>query len=193
MMLKARRTVAPAEFPISLGEAKEHLRVDGDDDDRLIQRLIRAATSRLDGTAGILGRALVTQTWVVESRYFANRMNLPLAPVQSITSVKYWDTDGVQQTWASSNYTLHEDHVPFIRAVDGATLPSVDARDDAVEIIFVAGYGAASAVPEEIKHALLFWVAHLYEIREPAVVGVQIAPVPMATDALLAPYKRRAF
>lgn len=62
-MLAPVRVTPPAEPPVSLEEAKAHLRVDFGDDDLYVAGLIEAATAHLDGWSGILGRALVTQTW----------------------------------------------------------------------------------------------------------------------------------
>ena len=65
-MITPRRTLGPTEKPVSLAEAKAHLRYDDDDQDVLIAACIAAATDRLDGWAGILGRCLVAQTWAVD-------------------------------------------------------------------------------------------------------------------------------
>lgn len=63
-------------------------------------------------------------------------------------------------------------------------------REDAVSVTYVAGYGNADAVPAPIKAAILLIVGHLYENREASTVGVSAELLPMAVDALLAPYRR---
>src|SRR5690606_12599307 len=98
VMLAPVRTVAPATMPVSLAEAKAHLRVDHDDQDDLITAQIKAATAYLDGWSGILGRALVTQTWRQDFAGFGDRLPLPLVPVTAIDSVSYFDGDNVHQT-----------------------------------------------------------------------------------------------
>jgi len=164
-MLAPVRTAAPATTPITLAEAKAHLRVTTSDDDTIIGGLVQAATDRLDAWYGILGRALVTQTWRVDFSEFdyADHYHLPFGPVQSVTSVAYWDVDNVDTVFSSSNYTLHhEDQGYFIRLSNSASWPSLYERVDAVRITFVAGYGAAAAVPEPIKIAIKFMVAQWY-------------------------------
>lgn len=190
-MLKPVRTIAPGEPILTLTEAKAHLRVDHDDEDALITALIQAATDHIDGYAGILGRALVSQTWRINLECWpTRRIRLPLAPVSAITSIKYLDLAGSQQTLASANYALLEDALsPYVDWLALATLPSVFSREDVIEVLFVAGYGAASAVPQAIRHAALLLIGHLHENREAVMVGQPVFQVPKAVDALLAPFR----
>lgn len=183
----------PAATPVSLAEAKAHLRIDGNDEDVLVTALIAAAVAHLDGWSGILGRALVTQTWQQDLDQFPrDRIALPLAPVQSITSVGYRDTDGEEQTLDSPAYVLTmRAGTTAVERTDGAEWPSTARRPDAVRVTFVAGYGNAAAVPADIKSAILLMVGDLYAHRETALVG-NVAAVPMSitVEALLAPYRR---
>lgn len=192
--LLPRRTIPPEtdQKIIELDEAKDHCRVahDENDEDPLIKNLILAAESHIDGYEGILGRALITQTWVQELDRFWSEMRLPLAPIQSIASIRYYDINETQQTLADTVYRLHSDAVsPYITLQSDQEWPATFDRDDAVEITFVAGYGNADAVPETIRQAMLLMVGHWYENRELLVPG-QLSPMPMAADALLQPYRR---
>lgn len=192
-MLAPIRIAPPEATPVSLVEAKTHLRVDFDDDDTLIASLIDVATAHVDGWSGILGRALVTQTWRQDFCAFGCRLRLPLAPVQSITEISYYDGDNHQQTLAADVYNLLADaRGPFLALNRDKTYPGTYRREDAVSVTFAAGYGDADAVPAPIKAAILMMVAHLYENREAVAVGSSLAaiPLPMAVDALLAPYRR---
>jgi uncharacterized phiE125 gp8 family phage protein len=156
----------PAEQPVSLAEAKAHLRVTSNDDDVLIGSLIKAATAKLDGYSGILGRALVTQTWAVDLDRFGDRLRLPLRPVQSVATVQYYDTAGVQQTLAGAGYALLADAIgSYVALAPNAVWPGTYGRSDAVRVTFVAGYGNAAAVPEPIRVAILLAVQHLYALR----------------------------
>lgn len=187
-MIPPVRTVAPAAV-IDVEEARRHLRVDHHDDDLLIASLVAAATAHLDGWAGILGRALGTQTWRVDLPDFCDRMRLPLVPVASVTSVKYSDTANVEQTVSSSIYRLTADAIgSFVERVSGQSWPAVYDRPDAVRITFVAG---EATVPAPIKAAILLMVGDLYANRE-TVAAANVAAVPMSAtvDALLAPYRR---
>lgn len=198
---------APATEPISLDEVKSHLRVTSDQDDLLLDGLIRAARQHVEGRDGWLGRTLVTQTWDLKLERFpsgedfpndawprAVAIRVPLPPLQTITSVKYLDTAGVEQTITSTEYVVHVSEEPgLIVPAYGKTWPSIRLEPGAVRIRFVAGYGAtADLVPEPLKLALKAFVAHFYEQREPVVltggVGSPI-PIPMHVEALLMPYR----
>lgn len=193
-MLKPVRTADPSETPVSATEAKAHCDISYSDDDDLFGLLINAATAHFDGWTGILGRCLVTQTWRIDcADWPANGIiRLPFPDVQSISSVKYFDTDNAEQTVSTSLYGLYEDEMgAFVRLGDIFTSPGVyDDRLDAVQVTFVAGYGAAAAVPAAIKAAILMTVAHLYENRE-TVTDMETFEVPMGAKALAAPYRRR--
>src|SRR4051794_5405809 len=102
------RTVPPTLHILSVDEVKAHLRVDGNDDDTLIEALRDTVEAHLDGWSGILGRGLLTQSWRQALAQFPPdyRIRLPLAPVASITSVTYFDlATNLQQTLSTGVYT----------------------------------------------------------------------------------------
>lgn len=188
--MKPVRTVAPEVAPVSLAEAKTHLRVDFTDDDTLIGALIDAATAHVDGYTGILARALVTQTWQQDfCDWPGDRvLRLPLAPVASVSSVKYFDSANTEITVAETgNYALLEDaRGPYIKFTSDFAAPALfDERDDRIGVTFVAGYGDPSDVPAAIRAAVLLIVGDLYKNRDAG----EVAPNAAAT-ALLTPYRR---
>jgi uncharacterized phiE125 gp8 family phage protein len=188
-MFSPVRTVAPATNPVTLTEAKAHCRVDHTDDDTLIGLLISSATAHLDGYAGILGRALVTQTWRQDFGGFSDPLRLALCPVASISSITYFDADNATQTLAGSVYGLFTDEFgAYVALKPDQSFPSVYSREDAVSVTYVAGV-ADSDVPAPIKHAILLLVGHWYANRE-AVSESQMSELPMAVDALIRPYRR---
>lgn len=194
MMLRPIRTVAPAVRIISKEEAKAHLRVEGDLEDDLIEALVLAAESRLDGWAGLLGRCMINQTWVASFRGFTSPgMVLPFPDVSSAV-VKYFDSDGDEQEIEEADFRLIETATTTaIEWRDGYGLPSVSVRSDAVRVELVAGFGpAATDVPEAIRHAIKLLVGGWYENREESVIGVSVAslPVSLAAESLIAPYRR---
>jgi phage conserved hypothetical protein, phiE125 gp8 family len=150
---------APQTEPISLVEAKAHLRVDVDDENDLINTL--RSVSREYGET-FTHRAFVTQTWNDVRGGFPGddeAIWLPRPPLISVTSVTYLDTAGVSQTWSSSLYTVTAPAGP--KASAGSIVPNYGqiypaTRDvvNAVTIRFVAGYGAATEVPALIKTCL---------------------------------------
>jgi uncharacterized phiE125 gp8 family phage protein len=190
-MLAPVRTVAPETDPVTWPEADVHLRLDGDTTEQaFVESLIAAAAAHLDGWSGVLGRALVTQSWRQDFAGFGC-LRLPLAPVSSITSVTYYDGDNAQQTLATSVYQLLTDaRGPLVDLKPDQDWPATYTRPEAVSVTYVAGYGAAADVPAAIRAAILLLVGHWYENREASVVGVSVAELPLAVDRLLNPYRR---
>lgn len=180
-------TAAPTAEPVSLAEAKLHCKVDGTDDDTLLTALIVAARRLAEQQTS---RALVTQSWKQTFDAFpVAAIALERPPLQSVTSVKYHDTDGVQQTLDASAYTVHTSaQLGLVAPVPGTSWPATQARIEAVEVAFVAGYGAAAAVPQEIKQWMLLQIGHWYANRESVNVGNIVNEMPYV-GALLDPYR----
>ncbi|WP_040676142.1 head-tail connector protein [Nitrobacter sp. Nb-311A] len=186
-MLTPIRTVAPAEMPVTLAEAKAHLRVDHDDQDDLITAQIKAATAWFDGYSGILGRALITQTWRQDFASFTDRLNLPLSPVISLVGVTYYDTDNLQQTLEAGSYELFADaRGAYVTLRPGQVWPVTFYRPDAVTVTFTAGFGAAADVPEPIRQAILLIVQRLFDGTD---TSIDVA-IDRTVHALIAPYRR---
>lgn len=191
-MLAPIRTVAPATLPVTLAEAKAHLAISHSDQDDMVTALLNAAVGHVDGWSGVLGRALINQTWQQDFRGFYDGLRLGLAPVSSVTSVTYYDGDNASQTLDAATYqVLAEDGGTVLRLAPDQTWPGVYNRPDAIRATYVAGYGAsASDVPSPIRHAILMLVAHWYLNREPASIGAAAASIPLTVDALLLPFRR---
>lgn len=162
-MLAPVRTVAPVDPVISLDEAKALLRVTGSADDAIITTLIAAATGHLDGWSGILGRALVSQTWRQDFCGFKDKMRLPLAPAASIVGVTYQDVADNQQALSSSAYSLYSDAIgPYLARKSSYAWPSTYDRVDSVSVTYVAGTAAVD-LPPPIKLAITLMVARTYQ------------------------------
>jgi len=134
------QTSPPSYEPITLEEAKRHLRVTHNDDDTLIGALIAAAR---DKAQTIQDRQLVTATWVLKMDAFpsGDEIRVPLPPLQSVTSITYTDTDGVSQTMSSGDYDVDTASEPGRIALSyGASWPSTRTEIDAVTVTYVAGY-----------------------------------------------------
>jgi uncharacterized phiE125 gp8 family phage protein len=180
----------PAKDAISLHQAKAHCRVDHGDDDFLIPNLIAGAVNYLDGPSGILGRAIMPQTWALELPSWPDAIALPVEPVRSV-SVTYVSAAGVSETLSSDSYELVQwpSRAPRWQFVDGAQRPALGDVTYPITITMEAGAASVSEVDDGIKIAILMLVGHWYENRE-AVAPVAVTELPMAVDALLARHRR---
>jgi uncharacterized phiE125 gp8 family phage protein len=208
------QTSAPAVEPITLEEAKAHLRLDTNDDDMLIQSLI--LTSRLHIEVA-LGLALITQTWscffdrwparagaLVEpagggftlrerSARFepaSETVTLPISPVRSIDAVRIYAGDGTFISLPTAGFTfdLASRHPRVTRNAE-TMMPEPGRRLNGVEIAVTCGFGPSPAdVPAPIRQALLLLVAHWYEHRDPGEIGTPEARIPASVASLLSNY-----
>lgn len=184
-----RLITPPAEEPITLEEAKQHLRVEHAAHDLLIGLYIQAAREHIDGKDGWLGRAIVSQTWELSLDTFpTNEIQIPLPPLSTVSFVQYDDEDGFEQTIDAADYTL--DPAGWVVTAGDYSWPSTLSAINAVRVRFVAGYGDAADVPATIKAAILLMVGDLYAQRESFATGPASA-VPMSTtvENLLAPLR----
>lgn len=182
------QTVAPTEEPVSLQEAKAHLRVDLDDEDALIAGYIASARQWCEKWTG---RAFITQTWTLGLDDWADRIAIPLAPLSSVTSVDYLDENDASQTLSTTIYQVVTggDQGGVIFRKDGQSFPSLSDLKEPITITFVAGYGLASDVPEPIRQAILLLVGHWFRNRETVGVVSENTPLEFTVTALLMAYK----
>lgn len=177
---------APVTEPVTLAEAKEHLRVDFAADDAYIAGLIAAAREQVELVSR---RALVTQTLELRLHCWPDgySLALPRSPVQSVTSITYTDYTGAAGTMTASDYLLYTQTDPAIVVLKpNKSWPSASLMPGpSICVRYVAGYGAATAVPMRYRQACLLLIAHWYEQREPGLVGTIYTALPNAVDALL--------
>jgi uncharacterized phiE125 gp8 family phage protein len=171
----------PSTEPVTLSEAKAHLKVDTTDDDALITRLITAARARAEWHTG---RAFLTQSWILWRDCWAECVEIPLPPLQAITAVTTFARDGTPTVLDPDSYTIDAASQPA-RIAFGCIAPLNLRRVNAVAIAFDAGYGdAADDVPAPVREAILEIVAELYVHR-----GDGPEDVSLSAQALLAPYR----
>lgn len=191
----------PADTPISLEEAKAHLREDSDDFNDEIEAFIEAATDYCDGPQGFLGRAIIDQTWELTLDSFPGcgwsrhgsttaEIKIPMPPLIEIVSIRYDDADGVEQTLATTSYTVDARSEPgWVLPV--GSWPTTFSGINAVRIRFRCGYldqGASPPeenVPGSIKAAIKLIVGNLYANRETIVIGESVSEIPMSAEFLL--------
>lgn len=168
-MLAPVRTVAPAAIATA-AEARALLGTSSADDARLTSCLA-AVTARLDGWEGELWRCVGSQTW--RQGFFDWDLRLQLGEAQSITSVKYIDTAGAEQTVAASNYYLRGDRIVL---KPGFTYPALDDVAEPVTVTYVAGF---ASVPEDLKTAIIRAAGALFYSsgRDPGLKAEQIPGV----------------
>ncbi len=193
--MRLKRTTAASQSPITVDVLREHLRLDNDDtthDTRLLE--VRSAAVSL--VESYLNRPLLTQTFELRLNGFPwSEIELPVYPVQSITSVQYVDTSGSTQTWSSSEYTLdnYDDSVRAkVRPVYGEEFPTTRSDYNVVTVTFDAGWSNPASVPQSILRAILLVAGHFFENTE-ATAPVSIEEVPLGVTALLSPYRNVLF
>ncbi|MDE0724646.1 MAG: head-tail connector protein [Alphaproteobacteria bacterium] len=184
----------PAIEPLTLDEAKDHLRVDLSDDDAVILSYIKAARKAAENYTE---RSFITQTLKKSLDCFpALEMELPYGDVQSVESITYIDTNGTQQTLSSSDYQVDTDvTVARVAPAPGKSWPStLSGQMGAVKVTYKAGYGdSADDVPEDLKSGLKMHVGHLFDHREATTPGVKVEKVPFGMQYLFTPYRIRGF
>lgn len=180
-MLFPTLVTGPTVDAITIDEAKTHLRETTSDGDSVldtltgaeIQSMINAAVQHMDGFTGILGRALMPQTWSQEYECARGDLVLPFSPVISVSSVYF---SGVEFT----DYRLLNDgRGPFLRLNSGFSWPNGPAV-----VEFIAGY---EQCPEDLKHAIKLHVGSMYIFRE--MEAANVSPT-FAYEALVSKYFR---
>jgi uncharacterized phiE125 gp8 family phage protein len=160
--MPTRKITDATTEPVTVDEAKNHLRVEHNRDDARIAMFITAARQECEQ---LLGRTLISTTWELTRDRFDEAIRLEWPPIQSVTSIKYDDAAGIEQTLNSLDYVLDAASEP------GYVVPEIDkewpdTQDaiNAVRVRYVAGYGAAAAdVPAAVKAWILLRIQMLYQ------------------------------
>ncbi len=197
----------PTEEPLSLEEAKLHLRVDWSDEDDLISGLIEASRQMVEHK---LERALMPQTWALTLDFFPYEMSsetyrpndrdmyariinaysitIPMGGITGVTSV-VWQTDNGTQTVTSDGLIVDTSKVPVRVYPKAGSWPyNTQTIPAAITVAFEAGEWTPDSCPRAIKQAMLLLIGHWYRSRE-AVTDTKSVTLPLAVDALLAPFK----
>ena len=185
---------APTVLPISVADIKVDLKETGTARDTQIARLIASATERAEHE---LGRALLDQEWeLIIDAFPVAEIELAMPKVLSITSVKYLDQAGAEQTLASNAYTLDADKLPgYLFPALNTSWPNTQAVANAVRVRFRCGYGvAAAAVPPSIIDWIVVQVATAYDNPDavvfPTCVGMNRSGWCMEPHGLCVPHVR---
>lgn len=186
-----------SHYPVTLEEAKEHLRVTDTNSDSYIQGLIAVATKKAESHTG---RTLITTEyiWKQDGFPYACELYVPKPPLQSVSSITYIDTDESTATWGSTYYGYDTVSIP------GRIYPAYQESwpinlniQNSVTVTFTAGHSShLGGVPEDIKHAIKFIVGHYWTNRQDHVVSagfVNSVTIPKNSEWLLADYQVPSF
>ncbi len=176
----------PAIEPVSLADAKSHLRISHTDDDAYITRIITAARRQIEQR---LDTGLIQQTW----SYFINRwpdcraITLPLSPVIAVTDVITYSDDDAAATLDPAHYYIDRRSKPPLLALrNDRPAPSAGRRFAGIEVKMTVGYGAtAASVPDDIRQALLLSITAWFADRGENQSGF----LPLMARELIAPYR----
>lgn len=190
----SRTNVATATGdPVTYAEAKSYLRLSTDDEQSDVTKLITAATKFAEN---VTRRNFMRQTWDLKLERFPLEIEVPFPPLQSVSSITYVNTEGTTATLATTVYQIDTNSEPGrIMPAFGQSWPST--RSDiynAVTIRFIAGYATTTtsqedAVPDGIKQAIKYHVNHMFEHREPLVLGTITSKVPDTIENLYWQFK----
>lgn len=189
-----KRVTDSTSEPVSLSEAKQHLRVDHNDDNGYISTLITASRQSLEvSTRRSLGSSQVYQVSYKHFPTVYNRLIIPKPPVVSVTSLQYYDVNNQLVTVGSEHYHVENqsEGVAYLSLDDGFSRPTVSKERVAPVVVnYNAGY---SDLPKPLHQAILLLVAHYYDTREPVSMGVAPFKIQRSVDFIVDQYKIKKF
>jgi uncharacterized phiE125 gp8 family phage protein len=188
--------VSPPEFePLSIVEAKQHLRIDDSDHDADVAMVIPAARERAEE---FCNRSFARQVRLLRADGFTEQVNghdkplrLLMGPVVLVNSVKYDDVDGNEQTLSTSVYTVAGGYLMPKRY---QSWPALSGYPGCVRIEYITGFGPATGEPDysglnpSVIAAIKLFLGDLYEQREESIVGTIYTTNPTA-ERLLWPFR----
>jgi uncharacterized phiE125 gp8 family phage protein len=188
--MKKTLLAGPAVEPLTLAEAKAHLRLDGTDEDGPVERLIAAARASVESETRLV---MIAQSWRVALDAWPRHrsVTLPVRPLLSVEAVRAFDAAGAATLVPAEDYEADREAASVTIKPDAAGLaPAVSAGGFAID--FTAGFGPEGGdVPAPLRQAMLMLLAHWFEQRS-AVAFDAAQAVPAGAAALIAPYRRLA-
>ena len=180
------KTVSTIDI-LTTAEVKAHLKVDTTADDTLIDNLRDAATN---SAQEYTNRFFTSTTLTQYADKWSEIAELYKSPLQSITHIKYYDSDDSLQTLSSSVYNSDASAMPArIALAVNQSYPTTSDRIAAIRVEYIVGATAANLVDNAIKQAVLLTIGHWYQNREAVIVGRIATELPMAAKYLLDQYK----
>ncbi len=180
------KTVSTIDI-LTTAEVKAHLKVDTAADDTLIDNLRDAATN---SAQEYTNRFFTSTTLTQYADKWSEIAELYKSPLQSITHIKYYDSDDSLQTLSSDVYNSDGSAMPArIALAVNQSYPTTSDRIAAIRVEYIVGVTAANLVDNAIKQAVLLTIGHWYQNREAVIVGRIATELPMAAKYLLDQYK----
>ena len=178
--------VSEANELVTTANAKLHCRVDGTDEDATMAIYRTAARQYIEALTGC---RIGSQTWDYQQEDWTDEMWLPGAPLISVTSLKYFDAAGAEQTVATSDYRVDTMSAPGrVEWVHGTSFPTLQSsRALPITVRYVCGY-TATTLPKPLYQAILLLTGHLFEHRQAVITGTIQTPISFAVQALCGPY-----
>jgi len=183
--MKYAVTTAPSVEPVTITDAKIHLRTvagDTSEDAAIISPIITAAREYCENITGLALAAQTIKAYPTEWGLW----RLPRPPITIVTSIKYYDIDDVEYTLEATDYQVD--------AVDGHILikedPTEELRDmNPIVVEYTTGYTTGNTYPKTIRQAMLLLIAHWYQNREAVITGSVSAEVDIGVRRLLNQHK----
>lgn len=179
MWYPARTIDAPDGDVVTLEDAKTFLRVDGDDEDGLIEDAVAGATGAIEAYTDT---RLLSQVVEVRCGAFADLGHLPIGPVSGVAEILYLDASGVEQVLDPARYELFGAGLERgIRPSFGGIWPTIRPVSDAIAVRLQVGYGASADVPDPVVRAVLLLAGDFYAHRAETIVERSVAPQALPT------------
>lgn len=191
-MMRKIQISPPAIEPVSLAEARDHLRITGEEEDAAIESLIVTARIAVEtDTRRVLmaqeWRAVVNEPWPDDGR-----LELPVVPLLQITQIRLVAEDGSETVQSASEYEVETERSILAWNSAPAEIGSSWLAGE-LQIDFTAGYGlSGDDVPAPLRYAIMMLVAHWFETRSMATIDGRLQPAPETYGRLIAPYRRLA-
>ncbi len=177
----------PAVEPVTLADAKAHLRVEHSADDDLIAALIAGARAHVEAHTR---RALIAQSWrLIRDEWPPDgRVAVLPVPLVALSAARVYRFDGSTQTIDPAAFVADVASAPAVLSFNGGAPPVPGRVIGGIELDVDVGYGEEPAdVPEPLRQAIRILIAHWYENR--GLTGESAAALPQTVEALIAPYR----
>jgi len=178
-------TTIPSNMPVTLADAKAHLRVTHEQADVEILHYLLSAIEYCEVRSQRIFRQRALTLVLDDFPGADDPVVFDLSPIVSADTIQYYDTDNATQTHTAAYLVEDATGTSCLYPDYETEWPDTAVRPDAVTITYTAGYGGAASVPARAKQAILLITKHGYDQRDPVVVGTITKPLEFAVDSML--------